>query len=447
MTAPDESATVSEQGQRLLLTRGEVRAVGAPEDFYRRVQAVLGTFLQVKNLSLLLGAGCSYSLGSPRIRHMTRDEIDKLVADEASELPEVANRLISNYVESAGGRADMEELLSLLTAMIGVTRRTRRSLDLGDDPINEEELLLTRRVINRSLARACDLPVTALIRDDARRGDPLIYHRMFFQTLLRARRLGLPRMRVFTPNYDQVIEKALDSCGISYFDGFVGKVQRRFQPESFNQDLYLPAETDDRRLLRVDDVLYLYKIHGSVSWRLSASGSAPPDVVDAPTASKFEADESALIFPTPQKEMDSLGYPYSALFRSFSDALRSEDSALLVIGYGFADDHINRLIYQALGSPSFQLFVVVPDGVVEGPIPSSPAGSPGPAVKYDPGVLGSLAQAKDARIHVLTGQDAGTFEDLALNGLPDTPDIRTGELARATQDFVSDAFFKRPSDQ
>jgi hypothetical protein len=41
----------------VLFGRGEVRAAGSADDFFRKLHSVLGAFLQIKNLSLLLGAG------------------------------------------------------------------------------------------------------------------------------------------------------------------------------------------------------------------------------------------------------------------------------------------------------------------------------------------------------------------------------------------------------
>lgn len=433
-----------------LFGRGEVRAAGSAVDFYRKLHSVLGTFLQVKSLSLLIGAGPSYALGAPRIRAMNRQDILQMIdaSGEGSDLPQPGKELLEQFVEGGGGSADLEAILSTLTAALAVTRGVGGShvLRLGELELNAEDLLQTRRVINHALALGCALPNANRIDDEELLQDPLRHHRVFFQKLLRARRLGLPRLRIFTTNYDLVIEKALDDSRIAYFDGFIGTLDRRFHPESFGQDLYLPTETGDRRLLRVQDVVYLYKLHGSIAWRAkSPTGGGPKEVVESHPAASFQGDELALIFPTPQKEADSLGYPYSALFRSFSECLQAEDGALITIGYGFADDHINRLIYQALGNPSFQLFVVVPSGVVHwanGQREGQAQSSGDTNMEFLPGILGSLARTADARVHVLTGSVAGTFEDLASNGLPETTDIATEEIAEQTQTSLASTFFR-----
>lgn len=97
-----------------------------------------------------------------------------------------------------------------------------------------------------------------------------------------------------------------------------------------------------------------------------------------------------------------------------------------------------------MGNPSFQLLAVAPNGVVEWPSQEAEIqGNEGAdAHEFAPGVLGSLAQAADARIHVLTGTIAGTFEDLAKVGLPEAPDVETDELAAQTQAKLASAFFK-----
>jgi hypothetical protein len=167
--------------------------------------------------------------------------------------------------------------------------------------------------------------------------------------------------------------------------------------------------------------LYLYKLHGSINWRIR--GEAEADVVQVSDIRDLRDGNLALIYPTPLKEGEVLGYPYSVVFTAFLNALAQADSALLTIGFGFADAHINRLIAQALTAPSFQLFAVAPDGVVQ---PSSPPVQ-GEQWSYTflPGPLGRLAGGRDARVAVLTGSQAGRFDFLAYDVMPDL--IDTGD--------------------
>ena len=50
------------------------------------------------------------------------------------------------------------------------------------------------------------------------------------------------------------------------------------------------------------------------------------------------------------------------MFRQFSTSLFKPQSVLFTFGYGFRDDHINRIIYQALSIPTFNLVIVLPEG-------------------------------------------------------------------------------------
>ncbi len=58
------------------------------------------------------------------------------------------------------------------------------------------------------------------------------------------------------------------------------------------------------------------------------------------------------------KEIETLHYPYSELFRDFSASLCRPNSVLVTYGYGFGDDHINRIIQDMLTIPSTHLVII-----------------------------------------------------------------------------------------
>ena len=53
--------------------------------------------------------------------------------------------------------------------------------------------------------------------------------------------------------------------------------------------------------------------------------------------------------------------PFAHLFRLFQIRLASPQTFLLVLGYGFGDDHVTRIIETALMNPSLVMLVVEPD--------------------------------------------------------------------------------------
>lgn len=63
-----------------------------------------------------------------------------------------------------------------------------------------------------------------------------------------------------------------------------------------------------------------------------------------------------MIYPTSSKKEFTLNFPYSELFRKFTDRLQQPEAVSFVVGYSFYDEHI--MIYQALASPSFTIIIV-----------------------------------------------------------------------------------------
>ena len=64
-----------------------------------------------------------------------------------------------------------------------------------------------------------------------------------------------------------------------------------------------------------------------------------------------------MIYPTPQKDRTTLMVPYSDLFRMMQNSLLKKNSVLISLGYSFGDEHINRIILNALSVYDFRLVV------------------------------------------------------------------------------------------
>lgn len=168
--------------ERALFVRGELREADEAESFYRRVSDLLGTFLQIKNLSVLIGAGPSYPLGSPRIRAMSTDDVNEMVGrGHGGTLGGSTANLVSSLIDGAGGQIDLERLLSTLSAAASVLTLASgdTALTIGGDEASLEDIVSARRILNRSLAEDCDLPHPERI-DAPFRDDPLRSHMTLF---------------------------------------------------------------------------------------------------------------------------------------------------------------------------------------------------------------------------------------------------------------------------
>lgn len=399
---------------------GGVKTILDTEENKARLVQRLRQYLEVRNLSVLVGNGSSIPLGAPLIGscQKIKEELDK---DEHklkdAEQQERAKAVLHSLLKEApaiGVEPMLAVLLNIQANALLLNNEVQGDISAGD------AILLERLLKKWLYHRCCALNFTAAER--------LHDQEEFFRRLL-LRSTNLPRVRVFTTNYDLILERALDNLGVMYFDGFLGTIHRNLRTESYHYDLYYPGETTEGRVSRVDRVLHLYKLHGSINWRRRGRSGAD-DIVCSHTDPADADYGDVMIYPSPLKVTEMNGYPYAEMFRHFSNSLHQPQSALLAVGYRFQDDHINRLIYQALSIPSFTLIIVTPS-ITE---PSDPG-------KLEPTheIWRLIHQVRSNRIVVVTGGEkagdqyvsgAGTLKDFANTWLPDIRELNVEASAR-----------------
>jgi hypothetical protein len=190
--------------------------------------------------------------------------------------------------------------------------------------------------------------------------NPLIeLYKQFYRKLL-TRNSTLPRLNIFTTNYDLYSERAMDLLGIHYVNGFTGGISKFFNPAIFNYALAEKMDLSQSKWSVIDNLFYLYKIHGSVNW-IEGDGENKlfkVKEINEPNFDRLKEEDTIMIHPTPLKYNASLGSPYSDLFREFQKKLMQNNNILVTIGYSFSDEHINNLIFQAFTIPSFRLIVI-----------------------------------------------------------------------------------------
>lgn len=397
-----------------------------PREKLENIRVRIGTLLKTETVSFLLGAGASVDCGGqligavplaverdlqnkgttsgakPRLRYWLTLFYSAVrhCADDTS-TPVTRDEILArrNTIESENAeplKANFEEVLAVLhrwrVALPAAGGRLRVEGFPGLDA-RSEDLDECLKHATRTLARACNLPTLA-------KKDDLVSHKTLIRKLL-TRPLNLKRVNIFTLNYDTLVEQAADAEGVVLLDGFVGTQRRIFRPESYEQDLYFPAETTEGRVHRFDRVLHLYKLHGSITWTAAEPTIDDPHGVHS---GSFEPDgsQSLLIYPTPAKYGEALGMPYAELFRRFAVSLARPQSVLFVVGYGFGDKHVNAIIRQALAVPSFTLVIV----------------DPAPKSTF----VKSVREQKDRRVWIAEGQTLGMFSGFVQHILPDLRD-------------------------
>ena len=399
------------------------------------IRVRLGTLLKTETVSLLLGAGASVDCGGLLIGAVPLQVENNLLGDGITggqrprmgrwlpvfylavrcsggddSTPVTRNEILARRAALNGGSAaplqvNFERVLATLHRWRSALPETGGRLRVdGTPPVDStgDDLDACLSHATHALARACHLPTT-------NKEAGLATYGTLVRKLL-TRPLNLKRVNVFTLNYDTLVEQAADAVGAVLLDGFVGTQRRVFRPESYEQDLYFPAETTEGRVHRFDRVLHLYKLHGSITWTASQPTMDDPYGVRS-TVFDPDGTRPLLIYPTPAKYGETLGLPYSELFRRFAVAVARPQSALFVIGYGFGDEHVNAIIRQAMAVPSFTLVIV-------DPAPKSP-------------FVTELRQQHDRRIWVATGPTFGTLAGFVDHAFPDLrdEDIRRKVLA------------------
>lgn len=170
------------------------------------------------------------------------------------------------------------------------------------------------------------------------------------------------RLQIFTMNYDRVLEFGCDAVGLRIIDRFVGSLSPIFRSSRLDIDVHYnpPGIRGEPRYL--EGVVKLTKLHGSLDWCFESGElrrSAIPfgAKADHPGLPKGVL-ERVMIYPNAAKDVETSEYPYADLFRDLSASICRPNSALVTYGYGFGDDHVNRVIRDMLAIPSTHLLIV-----------------------------------------------------------------------------------------
>ncbi|MBP3400418.1 MAG: SIR2 family protein [Selenomonadales bacterium] len=158
---------------------------------------------------------------------------------------------------------------------------------------------------------------------------------------------------VFTTNYDMLNEQAMEDLGIHYYAGFYGIVNRRFNLAYYDHEYVNTHKIKNASYIVDNDHINLFKLHGSLSWFYDEKKN---ELVEKnPYAEDFSPE---IIYPSSMKfqKTNAIVY-YSSLMREFSDKICQEDTALIVIGTSLSDEHINKLIENALSISRFTLII------------------------------------------------------------------------------------------
>jgi hypothetical protein len=345
----------------------------------QRLQALVTEWLRMENLVVLSGSGTSVTSGGKIMNTLEQDVLATVRA--LADLPASIGTIIdARAAPPAAGSSKIgfEDWLSFLVnaSFIGSSPSSPFSGVQWHGTANPTQAELSWFVdkIGKAIFADCALTLPDAGASAAAATD--IAPHLAFLSKLVARDSNLGRAHLFTLNYDTLFEQALELLGIQYFDGFTGRADARFDPSVYGLDIYYPGEVAEGRVRRFDKFLHFYKLHGSIHWQVRDEElrARHPDLSDFIAYRSLDAAGKAAklkeltdkmpavgILPTANKFAQTLTMPFAHLFRSFQIRLSAPQTFLLVMGYGFGDDHINHIIESALMNPSLVMLVVEPN--------------------------------------------------------------------------------------
>jgi len=282
-----------------------------------------------KPIGILLGAGCPYSIKDtagepliPDIRGLTDAVKSKLTAENCAESWQ---NICQQYNDDFSRAPNIEEILSRVRGL--------RDLAGGGQVRGLDKIKLESLESN-----ICKEITNCANRKLADSSTP--YHNL--ASWIGAVERSEP-VEIFTPNYDLLVEQAFEELRLPYFDGFVGAHEPFFDPYAIEFDKLPPRWTR------------LWKLHGSINWR----SRAVDGVVNVWRSGVAEGGD-VVIHPSHLKYEQSRKMPYLALMDRLKRFLSTPSAALVIVGYSFADQHLNDVILQSLqGTPSAIAFALM----------------------------------------------------------------------------------------
>lgn len=362
-----------------------------------QIESALINALSAANFAALTGAGASICARNPDGEAKAPSMVDLWNAVSAAVGP-VQFAAVCAKFPKALLKDNIEKLLSLCKVYLELNEAAPD----GDGDVDSVKQFVKQ-------AEACILSKV----DFAGRQTTLTAHETFVRKIGR-RGFRKSRAKIFTTNYDLTLEEAARRLRFTVIDGFSHTLDQVYDRQHFELDIVrrdAVSEAPDY----IPNVFQLYKMHGSTDWRRIGS-----EVV---RSRDNEVGQPVLIYPRSSKYQEAFDPPYLDMMGAFQAALREPETALVVAGFGFNDDHISRPILSALESNlSFRLVICDPSFIqsendLRGVAPAEPAHIiPIGAAHSNPFIerIKALALQGDQRVHLLNGR----FEDLA-DGMPD----------------------------
>lgn len=302
---------------------------------------------QFENLIVLTGAGSSVGIGKDIvIGEKTKERKGRLLAQLWDDVKEVISEEILyefcklvKYEDKFKNEGEDEQYVKNLEKLLSLANISKNYVD--HKPVDGKQKIVIEDIIKK-IEEVIKTNCTLKLPENAP-------HTLFVEKITK-RKVTLPRVKIFTLNYDTLFEQAGRKKNFTIIDGFSFSHPRTFSGRNFDLDI---VSRNSSRVKEEDNfiqkVFHLYKPHGSIDWTNEGN-----QIIQ-----KEEPDKSLMIYPKDSKYESSYEQPYFEMMSRFQQNVRNENTLLICIGFSFNDKHIVTAIVEALEqNPGFQLMVV-----------------------------------------------------------------------------------------
>ena len=324
----------------------------------RRIEPWLSAVFQAEHLALLLGSGFTTAIASEAGVDATSMKTVEFDCPHETEMNTHAKRMAKAM---GRGTANIEDQLSsALSLLSGLQILGHEDAALWEAAISKSfgDLIKDTLATERGIRNRLDEPQDD---NDSLAREILVSFLMSFASRAASRE----RLRVFTTNYDRLIERGSDLAGLRLIDRFVGAIEPEFRSSRLQVDMHYMSPGIRGEPRHLEGVVHLTKLHGSLDWRYERPrlyrAALPFGADEKHPAVPDNPPDSVMIFPNAAKDIETAAYPYAELFRDFSASISQPNSVLVTYGYGFGDDHVNRIIADMLTIPSSHLVIIAWD--------------------------------------------------------------------------------------
>jgi hypothetical protein len=334
------------------------QAVDEPEaeKLRKEIEPWMTALFQSEHLSLLMGAGISSAVHwlAQNEAGAGMNQIDFSVFDE-----QIAKASQESAKSSGRGSANIEDQIRVANELIKGMEIYISTNVYGSGKLGKE-LRQFKEQLQNGLSQFADIVLTCERNITQATSEQAAEYLMNFLVSFASRSATRERLNIFTTNYDRVIEYGAELAGIRLIDRFVGTINPVFRSSRVEVDMHYnpPGIRGEPRYL--EGVVQFTKLHGSLDWAMREGivrRIALP--YGAESIERYsDTEDTLMIYPNAAKDRETAEYPYVELFRDFAATVCKPNSTVVLYGYSFGDEHVNRVITDMLTIPSTHLVII-----------------------------------------------------------------------------------------